>query len=100
MSPKTRRYSFDELSSADLVVDAYYESGSFNDVRDDPINPLVGGGNQGGFRYIGRATRFPMRHCVLYSQLDDPDWPDRLDETSGFFTYYGDNKSPGRGLLV
>jgi Restriction endonuclease AspBHI N-terminal/Restriction endonuclease len=35
---------------------------------------------------------------VLTSSLDDPDWPDFLDRELGVFTYYGDNKRPGRGL--
>src|SRR5206468_3567785 len=35
---------------------------------------------------------------VLTSSLNDPDWPDALDREAGVFTYYGDNKRPGRGL--
>lgn len=35
---------------------------------------------------------------MLYSDLSDPDWPDNLDLENGTFTYYGDNKSPGREL--
>ncbi|MER6595223.1 hypothetical protein ABT214_25930, partial [Micromonospora purpureochromogenes] len=27
-----------------------------------------------------------------------PDWPDALDEQTGAFTYYGDNKQPGAEL--
>ena len=66
-------------------------------MRDDPIAPLVGGGNQGGFRYLGVAP-FEIRHCALYSDLADLDWPDRLDPETGRFTYYGDNKTPGGSL--
>lgn len=35
---------------------------------------------------------------VLTSSMDDPDWPDALDRETGIFTYYGDNKKPGREL--
>lgn len=35
---------------------------------------------------------------VLYSTGSEPDWPDALDPYTGVFTYYGDNRSPGRGL--
>ena len=35
---------------------------------------------------------------ALYTTFADPDWPDRLDPATGLFTYYGDNKEPGRDL--
>jgi hypothetical protein len=35
---------------------------------------------------------------VLTSSLSDPDWPDAVDRETGVFTYYGDNKRPGRAL--
>ena len=35
---------------------------------------------------------------VLTSSLADPDWPDTMDRETGVFTYYGDNKKPGREL--
>jgi hypothetical protein len=31
--------------------------------------------------------------------MDDPDWPDFIDAHTGIFTYFGDNKKPGFGLL-
>ncbi len=37
---------------------------------------------------------------MLYSTLDDPDWPDRIDLELGYFIYYGDNKEPGHDLLA
>ena len=89
---------FEYLPASDLIVDAVYAGGSHGDVRDDPICPLVGGGNQGGFRYLGSPTSFNLRHCVLYSELDNLDWPDRLDLETGIFTYYGDNRTYGKDL--
>jgi transposase-like protein len=81
-----------------FVVDAVYEGGTHGDLRDDPLDRLVGVGNQGGFRYVGTLSPFGVRYCVLYSDLGDPDWPDRLDVETGLFTYYGDNKTPGSDL--
>ena len=89
-------FVFDELKTADLLIDAIYEGGKRGNVGDDPISKLVGCGNQGGFRYIGSLNRIKL--CVLYSSLLSTDWPDSLDFTSGILTYYGDNKHPGRGL--
>ena len=50
----------------------------------------------GGFRYRGTLAALEM--VVLTSTFSDPDWPDELDRETGVFTYYGDNKNPGRGL--
>jgi uncharacterized protein (DUF697 family) len=36
---------------------------------------------------------------VLYTSGDHPDWPDALDRETGLFTYFGDNRRPGRALL-
>src|SRR5262245_49014203 len=93
-----RKFAFGDLATADLIVDAVYEGGNSGNFRDDPIAPLVGGGNQGGFRYLGTISPFAVRICALYSDLADLDWPDRLDPETGRFTYYGDNKTPGGGL--
>jgi len=35
---------------------------------------------------------------VLYSSAEDPDWPDFIDIYTGVFTFFGDNKRPGRAL--
>lgn len=35
---------------------------------------------------------------VMTTSMDDPEWPDHLDDQTGTFTYYGDNKKPGREL--
>lgn len=91
-----KRISVDELESADLMVDAVYEGGRAGNAGDDPLTRLIGVSNQGGFRYIGTADA--PRLIVLTSSLSDPDWPDQLDRETGIFTYYGDNKRPGRAL--
>jgi len=87
-----------DFATADLVVDARYESSNHGNAGDDPINKLVKGGNQGGFRYVGSPSRGDTKFIVLYSAMDNPDWPDFLDNETGLFYYYGDNKKPGHEL--
>lgn len=95
---ETRRYRFEELAAADLVVDALYEGGTKGNAADDPLGRLLPCGNQGGFRYRNRTTGPGKQFVVLYSDLSDHDWPDVLDVELGRFTYYGDNKRPGHPL--
>lgn len=86
-----------DLSTTDLIVDALYQGGRGGNAGDDPFPKLLGMSNQGGFRYRG-DLRTKLDMVVLTSSLADPDWPDGLDRESGVFTYFGDNKEPGRGL--
>lgn len=85
-----------ELHSASLIVDAVYRGGRKGNAGDDPFPHLLNVSNQGGFRYRGSLRNLEL--VVLTSSLNDPDWPDALDRDLGVFTYYGDNKRPGRGL--
>jgi hypothetical protein len=91
-------FSFDELAGADLVVDATYEGGRAGHAGDDPLGRLLPVGNQGGFRYSGSPRQGRAKLMVLYTSGADPDWPDLLDRETGRFTYFGDNKTPGREL--
>ena len=94
---KVKSFSFIELQTADLIVDALYRGGSGGNAGDDPISKLTGTGNQGGFRFIGNVET-GVRLCVLYSSLVELDWPDNLDVETGRFLYYGDNRRPGHQL--
>src|SRR3954447_11712331 len=87
---------FEQLRSADLIVDAIYKSGPHKDIRADPLDPLLACGNQGGFRTAGGLSS--PRYVVLYSSQEDADWPDHLDLATGLFTYFGDNKRYGHLL--
>jgi hypothetical protein len=87
---------FGDLQQADLVVDATYQSGRAGNAGDDPFPRLLSLSNMGGFRYRGNLDRLEM--VALTSSMNDPDWPDALDRETGVFTYYGDNKKPGRAL--
>jgi hypothetical protein len=44
-----RVFAFCDLCTADLFIDAVYEGGTNKNVTDDPLDPLMGCGNQGGF---------------------------------------------------
>ena len=93
----TRIFSFEDLPTADLVVDAIYEGGSAGNTSSDPIAKLLpGAGNQGGFRASGLGLK--RKFVVLYSSGEEGDWPDRLDLNTGQFVYYGDNRTPGHDL--
>lgn len=86
----------EHLTQADLTVDAVYEGGRAGNVGDDPLGPLLGVSNQGGFRHLGRREKPAL--LVITSSMSEPDWPDHLDLETGLFTYYGDNRSPGCDL--
>jgi hypothetical protein len=86
-----------DLPLADLIVDAVYEGASGGQLSGEPFTALLPGvGNQGGFRSAGNGP--DKKFVVLYSSGEDQDWPDTLDLNTGQFTYYGDNKTPGREL--
>jgi hypothetical protein len=93
------RVAFDKLSAADLTVGAVYEAGDHKTIQGEPLHKLLAGvGNQGGFRAAGSVKQGTVRYAVLFTSGEDPDWPDRLDEETGLFTYFGDNKAPGSEL--
>ncbi|WP_426804393.1 restriction endonuclease [Stenotrophomonas sp. SrG] len=86
----------DRLRSSDLTVDFIYEGGRRGNAGDDPLVPLLGLSNQGGFRILG--TRERPNLIVLTSTMNEHAWPDRLDLETGVLTYYGDNRKPGQEL--
>jgi hypothetical protein len=95
----SKTFLFEDLNKCDLLVDAVYTGGSKGNAGDDPIDRVVGGGNQGGFRYLGSPRNNDLKLCVLYSNLGDPEWPDELIPANSTFVYYGDNKRPRCELL-
>lgn len=96
MTARSDSISFADLATAELRVDAVYKGGQAGNAGDDPFPLLLNVSNMGGFRYRGSLGALEM--LVLTSTLSDPDWPDALDAETGVFTYYGDNKHPGRAL--
>ncbi|MFC5742881.1 restriction endonuclease [Dyella tabacisoli] len=91
-----RTFGVNEISGADLIVDAVYEGPRQGGAGDDPLPKLTGVSSGGGFRYRGSVDQLEL--LVLTSSKSDPDWPDTLDAESGIYTYYGDNKVSGRSL--
>ncbi len=89
---------FAELVDADLVLDRVYRGGTKGHAGDDAIGKLLPVGNQGGFRYSGRVAQRSVKMVVLYTSGAEVDWPDHIEPTTGDFTYYGDNRRPGRDL--
>jgi hypothetical protein len=96
--PSENGVSFVDLASADLSIDKVYAGGPKGNAGDDPISRLLPVGNMGGFRYSGSVAKGTVRLVVLYTSGVEVDWPDTLDPTTGDFTYYGDNRQPGREL--
>jgi hypothetical protein len=88
---------FEELRSVDLVLGRTYRGGTSGSVADDPLNRLIPVGNAGGFRYKG-SFEAPLL-IALYTTGTEDDWPDSLNTSTSTFTYYGDNRKPGRDLL-
>lgn len=51
-----------------------------------------------GFSAYGNPLKDSVKFVVLYTSGAEADWPDALDPFTGSFTYFGDNRSPGREL--
>lgn len=96
-----KSFAFDELELADLYIDAVYKGGSAPNVSADPLHKLFPVcGNTGGFRKVLRTDGSgKLAYVVLYTTMEEIEWPDYLDEETGVFRYYGDNRTPGKGIL-
>ena len=95
-------FPFEKLNSADLVIDATYE-GNRNDPKmqqgSEPLHHLIPGlENAGGFRRRKSSDGLRLVALVLTSTGGEIEWPDELDPYTGVYTYYGDNRSPGKDL--
>ncbi|MGC4938027.1 restriction endonuclease [Kribbella sp. DT2] len=91
-------FPFAALPSADLIVDAVYAGGTARTAGDDALARLLPVGNQGGFRPKGSPREGTVLVAALYTSGTEVDWPDVLDAQTGVFTYFGDNRQPGREL--
>lgn len=94
-----RKIRFDELETSDLIVDAIYEGGNLGNLHDEVLSKLLKVGNSGGIRVCLKRdkTRKPA-YIILFSTTKESAWPDELDESTGIFRYYGDNREPGKLL--
>ncbi len=94
----SRMFEWEELGSADLIVDAVYRGGtSRRGKADEVISKLLPGvSNSGGFRVVGNAETSQI--VILYSTGTQVDWPDEIDLYRGTYTYFGDNRTPGKDI--
>ncbi|MBF6174436.1 restriction endonuclease [Nocardia blacklockiae] len=88
--------AFEDLATSDLTLETVYLSGPQGNTGADALAKLAPLGNQGGFRYKGSPSQGTVRIVALFTSGTESDWPDELDLQTGIFTYYGDNREPGR----
>lgn len=93
-------YAFEELANADLVIDAIYKGGTTPNMSAEPFHKLLPNcENSGGFRKVLRKDGSrKYAYVVLYTSMEELEWPDYLEEETGVFRYYGDNREPGKAL--
>lgn len=93
--------AFEELGQANLIVDTVYKGGKVSGKGSEVLSKLLPGcSNSGGFRKVMRKDSSGLpAYVVLYTSMQELEWPDYLDEETGIFRYYGDNRSPGRTIL-
>lgn len=92
---------FSDLQHADLIVDTIYKGGTVSGKGSEVLSKLLPKcSNSGGFRKVMRndGSGLPA-YVVLYTSMQELAWPDYLDEETGIFRYYGDNRTPGKTLL-
>ncbi|MBE6100007.1 MAG: restriction endonuclease [Anaerovibrio sp.] len=93
--------AFDDLEKSDLYVDCIYKGGTTPNISAEPFHKLIPGcENSGGFRKKLREDGSgKYAYVVLYTSMEELEWPDYLDKETGIFRYYGDNRKPGQQLI-
>ena len=92
-----RTIKYDDLATADLLVNAVYEGQQGGQLSGEALSKLLPGiGNLGGFRASGKGD--DKRFVVLCTSGGEKEWPDRLDLRTGEFIYFGDNRVSGKEL--
>ncbi len=91
-----KAFKSEEIVDAPLIIDAVYEALGGSMVY-EPLSRMFKCSNQGGFRAVKNGES-GYKFIILYSSLDDHDWPDSIDIHSGTVVYYGDNKRPGNSI--
>jgi len=96
------KVEFKDLDKADLVIDRIYKGGDLNGTAGEPISKIMSCENSGGFRVAvnekNGKINYKIKYIVLYSTGEDMNWNDTIDLELGRFTYYGDNKYPGKEI--
>jgi hypothetical protein len=93
--------NFHDLPHCNLNIDEVYGGGESSNQKFDAISHIftrigdhAGAPNSGGFRLSGSHPN--QKFCCLYSSQGELEWPDHLDEITGTYTYFGDNREPGK----
>ena len=92
--------AFEKLDTSDLIVDCIYKGGVGPSADNEPLHHVFPKcGVNGGFRKVNRTDGSGKpAYVILYTTMGELEWPDYLDEETGIFRYYGDNRKPGREL--
>ena len=92
--------AFQNLDKSELIVDSVYKGGSGTSFASEPIHHIFPKcGVNGGFRKVNRTDGSGKpAYVILYTTMSELEWPDYLDEETGIFRYYGDNRLPGREI--
>ncbi len=93
--------AFEDLKNSDLIVDMVYKGGTRGNLSDEVLSKLMPRcENIGGFRKVMRQddSKLPA-YIVLYTSMQELEWPDYLESETGIFRYYGDNRTPGHDIL-
>ncbi len=90
-------------SNSDLVAGTIYTSSNPSHISGEVISKLLHVGNAGGFRRLrqqinGQPVK-QLAYVCLFSTGQEPEWQDFLDEETGIYTYFGDNRKPGNDIL-
>jgi len=93
-------FEYSELEKADLITDCIYKGGVVSNLSAEPLHLLFPKcGTSGGFRKVNRCDGSGKpAYVILYTSMEELEWPDFLDEETGVFRYYGDNRHPGTKL--
>lgn len=93
-------FHFDELEEAPLIIDAIYEGGKSNNIKDEVLSKLLPKtSNSGGFRKtLVDGSKEDYAYITLFTTMSEKEWPDYMDNYTGIFKYYGDNRKPGHEL--
>ena len=99
------RIPFNQISEADLIVDAIYEGGTVNNLGSEVLSKVLHVGNAGGFRKCMKRSDSGKRlneeaYVGIYSSGEEIEWRDELDRTLGRFTYWGGNRKAGNPMLA
>lgn len=105
-------FKFEDLGTSNLIQGAIYEGGSNkNPMQDDPLSKIFiiegcqkGIGNQGGFRKTSKEkackkVNGTIAFVVMVDSGKQAEWPNKMDEEAGIFTYYGDNRTAGNDIF-